>query len=60
MQWVQDANQRNVDNLNNLRREAVRYFRNKKEECLKAKIDELQTNSQIKNIRDVYMGISGG
>jgi len=57
MQWSQDANQRNVDNLNNVRYEAIRHFRNKKEEYLKSKIDELQTNSQI---RDIYRGISGG
>jgi hypothetical protein len=60
MQWVQDANQRNVDNLNNVRCEAIRHFRNKMEEYLKAKIDELKTNSQIKNIRDIYRDISGG
>jgi len=30
MQWVQDPNQSNVNNLNNVRREASRQFRNKK------------------------------
>ena len=30
----------------------------KKEEYLKAKIDELETNSKIKNIRDLYRGIN--
>ena len=29
-----------------------------KKEYLKAKIDELETNSNIKNIRDLYRGIS--
>jgi len=38
MQWVQDPRQSNVDNLNNVRREASRYFRIKKKEYLKAKI----------------------
>jgi len=32
---------------------------NKKKEYLKAKIDELETNSKIKNIRDLYSGING-
>jgi hypothetical protein len=32
IQWVQDASQRNVDDLKNVRREASRYFRNKNEE----------------------------
>jgi hypothetical protein len=45
MQWLQDPNQSNVDNVNNLRREASRDFRNKKKENLKAKINELEANS---------------
>jgi len=40
MQWIQDKNQNNVDNLNNARCEASRHFRNKKKEYRKAKIDE--------------------
>ena len=51
MQWVQDSNQSNVDNLNNVRHEASRHFRNKKKEYLKAKIVDLETDSKIKNIR---------
>jgi len=31
MQWVQDPSQSNVDNLNIVRREAHRHFKNKKE-----------------------------
>ena len=58
MQWVQDPSQRNVDNLNNVRREASRHFRNKKKAYLKAKIEDLETNSKIKNIRDLCRGIS--
>jgi len=34
------------------------YFRNKKREYLKVKIEELVPNSKIKNIRDLYRGIS--
>ena len=41
-----------------LRREASRHFRNKKKEYVKAKIHEPETNSKIKNIRDLYRGIS--
>jgi len=57
LQWVQDPNQNHVDNLNNVRCEASRHCRNKKKEYLKAKIDELETNSKIQNIRDLYRGI---
>jgi hypothetical protein len=46
----------NGDNLNNVRREASRHFRNKKREYLKDKINELATNS--KNIRGLYRGIN--
>ena len=58
MQWVQDPGQRNVDNLNNVRRATRRHFRNKKKEYLNAKIEELETNSKIKNIRHLCRGIN--
>ena len=59
MQWVQDPSQRNIENLNNVRLlEANRHFRNKKKAYLKAKIEDLETNSKIKSIRDFYRGIS--
>ena len=57
MQWVQDPRQSNVDDLNNVRREASRHFRNKKKDYLKAKIEELETNSKIK-ILGTCMGAS--
>jgi len=58
MQWIQDPNQTSVDNLTNVRREASRHFRNKRKAYLKAKIEELETNSKIKNIRDLNRSIS--
>jgi hypothetical protein len=48
MQWAQDPHQNNVDNLNNVRREASRHFRNRKKTYLKPKIEELETYSKIK------------
>jgi hypothetical protein len=41
-----------------VRCEACRYFRNKKKEYLKDKINELATNSKNKNIRDLYRAIN--
>ena len=38
MQWVQGPKQRNVDNLNTVRRAASRQCRNIKKEYLKVKI----------------------
>jgi len=58
MQWIQDPSQSNVDSLNNVRREDSRHFRDKKKAYLRAKIEELETNSKIHNIRDVYRGIN--
>jgi len=52
MQWIQDPNISNVDNLNNVRREASRHFRNKMKKYLRGKIEELETNHKIKKFRD--------
>ena len=54
---MQHPSQSNIENLNNVRREAGRHFRNKKKAYLKAKIEELETNSKIKNVRVLYRGI---
>ena len=51
MQWMQDPSQSNGENLNKVRRDASKHFRNKKKGYLKAKIEELENNSKIKNIR---------
>jgi hypothetical protein len=56
--WLPDPGEINEDNLNNVRREASRYFRNKKMEYLKDKINELATNCMNKNIRALYRGIN--
>jgi hypothetical protein len=58
LQWLQDLSEINGDNLNNVRHEASRYFRNEKRECLKDTINELAINSKNKNIRDLYRGIN--
>jgi hypothetical protein len=66
MQWIHDPSQSNLDNLNNVRRDASRHFRNKKKAYLKsnismsciANIEELETNSKIKNVRELYRGIN--
>ena len=44
--------------INNVRRDASRHFGNKRKGYLKAKLEELQTNSEVKNIKDLYRGIS--
>ena len=58
MQWIQDPSRSNADNLNNIRRDVSRHFRNKKKAYLRAKIEELETNSKINNIRDLYRAIN--
>ena len=44
--------------MTNVRREASKHFRNKKNAYLKAKIEDFETNSKITIIRDLYRGIS--
>jgi hypothetical protein len=44
LQWLQDPSDIDGDNLNNIRYETSRHFRNKKGEYPKDKIDELATN----------------
>jgi len=58
MQWIQDPSRRNVDNLNNIRRDASRHFRNKKKAYMKVKLKELETNSKINKVRYLYRGIN--
>ena len=48
----------NVDNLKNVRCDASRHFRNKRKAYLKAKSEELEINSKINNVRDLYEGIN--
>jgi hypothetical protein len=55
MQWIQDPSQSNVDNLNNVGRDASRHFRKQKKVYLKTKIEELETNSKMKG---TYTGAS--
>jgi hypothetical protein len=42
LQWLQHQSKINGDNLNNLKCEASRHFRNKKREYLKDEINEMQ------------------
>jgi hypothetical protein len=55
---LQNPSQINGNNLQNLRHETSRTFRNKKWEYLKGKINELETNNKNKNIRDLYRSIN--
>jgi hypothetical protein len=58
LQWLQDPVEINGDNLNNVRFEASRHFRNKRREYLKDEISEHAMNDKNKNIRDLYRGIN--
>ena len=48
MQWVQDPTQSNIDNLNNVRCENSRPFRNTKKVYPKDKIEELILTVRLK------------
>jgi hypothetical protein len=49
MQSLQDPYQNNVDNLNNVQHKGSGHFRNKKD-YLKAKVNELETNSRHRKL----------
>jgi hypothetical protein len=53
LQWLQDPSEINGDNLNNVRLETRRQFRNKKREYLKDKINELAMNIKDGHLRSV-------
>jgi hypothetical protein len=54
LRWLQDPSEISANNLNTIRCETSRNFRNNKMEYLKDKIDELATNSKNKNIWELY------
>jgi hypothetical protein len=54
MQWLQDPNETNVDNLSYTRREASRHFRNKRKNIWKLKNEEIETKPKIKSTGDLY------
>jgi hypothetical protein len=58
LQWLQDPSEANEVNLSDVRREAIRHFRNKEREHLKDRINELESNCKNKNIRELYRGIN--
>jgi hypothetical protein len=49
MHWLQHPDQSNLDNLNNIRREGSRHFRNKKKQCLKSKLTDLKVKKKIRD-----------
>ena len=59
MHLVQDPSKNNPDNLNNIRHDVNRYFRENKKAYLRDRIEKLETSSKIQNIRDLYRGING-
>jgi hypothetical protein len=58
LQWLQDPSEINGDNLNSIRCETSRHFRNKKRDYFKNKINELATNCKNKYSRNLYKGIN--
>jgi hypothetical protein len=58
LQWLQDPSEINGDNLNNVRREADRHFKNNKREYMKNKFNALAMNNKNKNIREMYRRIN--
>jgi hypothetical protein len=55
---LQNPSKINGDNLQYLRCETSRTFRNKRREYLNGQINELETKNENKTIRDLYRGIN--
>jgi hypothetical protein len=55
---LQNLSQINGDNLQNLRRETRKIFKNKKRVYLKGKINELKTNNKSNNVTVLYRDIN--
>jgi hypothetical protein len=58
LQWFHKPYHKNGANINNVRREIGRIFRNIKREYSKEKFHELETNRKNTSIRDLYRGIN--
>jgi hypothetical protein len=58
LQWLQNQSKLNEDNLDNLRCQTSRHFRNEEKGMLKYKINELVSNSKNKNIMDLYREVN--
>ena len=57
MQWVQDPNQRNVDNIKNVKRDASRHFMNKRRNIRKLKLRNLKPTVNTK-VLGTFIGAS--
>jgi hypothetical protein len=55
LETISDWDCKQIDSFGEL--EASRHFRNKKKGYLKDKFEEFETNSKIKNIRDLYRAL---
>jgi hypothetical protein len=53
LQWVQNPSEMKADNMDGVRHEADRTFRTKKREYPRYKINDFETNSKNKNIKDL-------
>jgi hypothetical protein len=51
------SKQNNVGNLNNVKRESSKHFRNRSKEHLKAKTDETEIYNKIKYNINLYSGM---
>jgi hypothetical protein len=59
LQWLHDSNEINGDNLNSVRHETSRHFRNKNREYWKDKISELE-EQLFSVIEYAYMSVMLG
>jgi len=51
MQWIQDPIQSNADNLNNVKHEVIRHFRNKMKVYMELKLRNFKLTVRLKTFR---------
>ncbi|PSN37466.1 hypothetical protein C0J52_26384 [Blattella germanica] len=51
--WMREPNEQNSEQICSIRWETTRFLKNKKRECLKEKINDLEINAKNRNIREL-------
>ena len=56
--WIQNPNDQTAEEFTIVKHDTCRTFKKKKSDYMKAKVNKLEENSENKNIREMYKGIS--
>lgn len=57
---LKDPGQINADTVDSVSHETSRHVKNKKQGCLKGKMNEFETDNTNMNVRDLYLSVTLG